>query len=536
MTQSPQTKPDSSLTIDTLIITVGTRQIGWQCDDDIVRCFGTDGDRNAPPHTDELYKHLGVERGDYESFNSRKQKTEYLPWRMRDLGQRYYKYAQENNSFHLVELLMDEAIIYEYAAKEMKQLILWGTDQPAESTSLFYRRDDTLWLVELMAKKIELLKQQHQWQLEVKVVTPEINARDRQGVERFLTTEILPSIVDRANQYTEDDEFVLAIENTGGVPAISESLAIFAAGLIRQFTVVNITPTLPDPQYVEQDGGKTALKSLEHQIISVGDYFWSVEKPKIISAWKRGDFNEARIWLTPHQHRYDGLIYQLATKLTLCNNGDHNTFIRYRIKSWFDTPNKSSLVSKQQYSDWIKLWKSVHPDKYLSAFIYESSFSIYLLLERGNYTNAFSLFAQTLERLLYRKYKDDKWLENGIIKIPEHKMKYKNNYTPDFIDLIDAWINVEGFSSQKRDDYKNVLDRVRLKRNKIVHEAISLKPEAILEVWKNSSIKDFKRLNTTNDKTAIYEGMKVIMNWIYPQKDMTLFEALYDWGLKTLKD
>ena len=31
--------------IDTLIITVGTRQIGWQCDDGIVRCFGTDGDR-----------------------------------------------------------------------------------------------------------------------------------------------------------------------------------------------------------------------------------------------------------------------------------------------------------------------------------------------------------------------------------------------------------------------------------------------------------------------------------------------------------
>ncbi|MEA5495992.1 hypothetical protein VB834_29200 [Limnoraphis robusta Tam1] len=31
--------------LDTLIITVGTRQVGWKCEDGIVRCLGADGDR-----------------------------------------------------------------------------------------------------------------------------------------------------------------------------------------------------------------------------------------------------------------------------------------------------------------------------------------------------------------------------------------------------------------------------------------------------------------------------------------------------------
>ncbi|NER47947.1 MAG: hypothetical protein F6J92_14875 [Symploca sp. SIO1A3] len=50
--------------IDTLIITVGTRQVGWHCHDTIVRCLGADGDRGAPPHIDQLYQtELNIERG-----------------------------------------------------------------------------------------------------------------------------------------------------------------------------------------------------------------------------------------------------------------------------------------------------------------------------------------------------------------------------------------------------------------------------------------------------------------------------------------
>lgn len=48
----------------TLIITVGTRQVGWRCRDGVVRCLGADGARHDPQHTDELYRdELQIERG-----------------------------------------------------------------------------------------------------------------------------------------------------------------------------------------------------------------------------------------------------------------------------------------------------------------------------------------------------------------------------------------------------------------------------------------------------------------------------------------
>ncbi len=40
----------------TLMITVGNRQVGWRCNDGIVRSFGADGSRKDPPHLDELYR------------------------------------------------------------------------------------------------------------------------------------------------------------------------------------------------------------------------------------------------------------------------------------------------------------------------------------------------------------------------------------------------------------------------------------------------------------------------------------------------
>ncbi|HIK56556.1 MAG TPA: hypothetical protein IGS37_15515 [Synechococcales cyanobacterium M55_K2018_004] len=57
----------------TLIITVGTRQVGWRCKDGIVRSLGADGDRGHPPHIDELYAELGLERG-YHSDESKESK------------------------------------------------------------------------------------------------------------------------------------------------------------------------------------------------------------------------------------------------------------------------------------------------------------------------------------------------------------------------------------------------------------------------------------------------------------------------------
>jgi len=50
----------ASSRVDTLIITVGTRQVGWRCQDGIIRSFGADGNTGYPPHVQELYQELGI--------------------------------------------------------------------------------------------------------------------------------------------------------------------------------------------------------------------------------------------------------------------------------------------------------------------------------------------------------------------------------------------------------------------------------------------------------------------------------------------
>jgi hypothetical protein len=79
----------------TLIITVGTRQIGWRCRDGVVRCFGADGDRGHPPHINELYQELALERGYHAADNMDSR------WGVRHLGEHYYRHCCTQNDFHL---------------------------------------------------------------------------------------------------------------------------------------------------------------------------------------------------------------------------------------------------------------------------------------------------------------------------------------------------------------------------------------------------------------------------------------------------
>ncbi|MGL4500205.1 MAG: hypothetical protein ACRCU2_14160, partial [Planktothrix sp.] len=99
--------------VDTLIITVGTRQVGWRSKDGVVRCFGADGDRGHPPHINQLYQELGIERGFYEPGKT------YMSWSVRDLGSRYYEQCQEwlGGDFSSVELLLDHQIIADSVRK-----------------------------------------------------------------------------------------------------------------------------------------------------------------------------------------------------------------------------------------------------------------------------------------------------------------------------------------------------------------------------------------------------------------------------------
>ena len=138
--------------VDTLIITVGTRQVGWRCHDGSIRSFGADGNIGYPPHVQELYKELGIERGYYQ------EKDKLYPWSARDLGQKYYEHCVHwlDSNFSHVELLLDNEIIETGVKQGLKHIILWGTDQPV-TVSWFYRRLDTLWLAKLIEGKMSPL-------------------------------------------------------------------------------------------------------------------------------------------------------------------------------------------------------------------------------------------------------------------------------------------------------------------------------------------------------------------------------------------
>jgi hypothetical protein len=138
-----------------LIITVGTRQIGWKSKDGAIRCFGADGDRSAPSHIQELFDEIGVERGQYPVDESKPGVKPPL-WSAWELGKHYFEYSQNQLlDFNNVELLLDRQIIKDYLGQDLQHIILWATEQP-ETVSWWYRRADTRWLAELMAAKIKL--------------------------------------------------------------------------------------------------------------------------------------------------------------------------------------------------------------------------------------------------------------------------------------------------------------------------------------------------------------------------------------------
>lgn len=255
-----------------------------------------------------------------------------------------------------------------------------------------------------------------------------------------------------------------------------------------------------------------------------------MEKGKIISAWRQGYFSEATIWLTPHQHRYDGLIYQLSQKLTLCNNDEFYSFIHCKdqgMQPWIDAVANSSLHNENPP---IAFWRRAirQAKRNNSVLVYESSFLIELLLERECYSNAFRLFSQTIERLLYAECHHKDWIRKGIVKTEG----YKNS---SFYRLIEGWLNSKLLTHQKRQELRTVLHNIREIRNEIVHKAMPIQATEIVEIWIDSQLEDFQSLNYTDDKLAVHEGMKIIINWIYSQREKTLFKSLYEWGLEILE-
>jgi len=443
-----------------LIITVGNRQVGWKCQDGIVRCLGVDGN---PDHVSELYGEIGID----------KPRSRYF---VRHLGELLYKRCKDIKDFSAVELLLDRKIIEDEAENGLEEIWLIGTDQPSEVPEHF-RDGDTVWLSKLMAGKIRRTWNQlnvKTWDLKVDVSKVEAI---REEYEEFISQHLI-------EKFSDDDAMTLLIENKGSVPAIASSIEISAAALVRQFEVVRVTPQEPSPMYVGNNSKQmSAVFAETFRQQSMSQYFWPLEKSRIISAWERGDFGEAKVWLQGHQNRYS-VLYKLAGYLENATRQDIRALLQELKGQWLPTKKLKQFASSEQIQDWLS-YDCLDKNK-TAAIIWEYAFQIPIDASAGRLTSAFYLMAQTLERLLYQVYKKDKWLDKGWIEIPE-TLKEKgigsDRFNPRLEDLIKVW--TEQYSTE---DKFVMLDGIREKRNKIVHEAAGVSLDEIRDLWSKANL------------------------------------------------
>ncbi len=159
-------------------------------------------------------------------------------------------------------------------------------------------------------------------------------------------------------------------------------------------------------------------------------------------------------------------------------------------------------------------------------------FFIDLLLKQGNYTDAFSKFSQTLERLLYLRYHSEDWLKKGYIEIENYKGS-RDTFNPGFQKLISAWFKTR---NQPQDSVYKLFDSIRKCRNNIVHEAVPISQKDLISLWNNAGwTLDVADYPETAIKTRWVETMQMVCSRDWRISEQTLVESLYRWGLEVLE-
>jgi hypothetical protein len=324
-----------------------------------------------------------------------------------------------------------------------------------------------------------------------------------------------------ATQNIERPELLIATK--GSAPIISNTLEICAAALSRQYPVYLLKPNEPVPSFDEKGG---AIVSTSYIKQSIAEFVWPLERQRIISAWSRGDFSEARVWLEAHEDRYKA-IYQLAGKLALVSNGELTKGLQELRNSWINSKTTTAIADNEQLELWKNLISSILSpsdrieDKFQPAW--EQTLTIELMLERGNYTNAFMLFAQQLELVLSIRANAEKWIQKGFVtyKNPDDK-----NIT--LGGLILGWTNCEKIGKDAPKD-KLLRSIVKL-RNHLVHDGKPIDRQILCNLWKIP-------LTDANSHKLIQSMIQTLelvggKNCQYPQT--LLLRSLYQWGLDIL--
>ncbi len=483
-----------------LIITVGNRQIGWQCDDGTVRCVGVSGE---PDHITEIYQEIGVEKPTGRYF-------------ARHLGKALYDICEVDHDFGAVALLLDHHLIATEVQNDLQEVWLISTDQP-ESVAESFRASDTIWLAQLMKGKIKQI-----WgNLVVQILNFQVDVSSI-GAIRNRFEEI---ICDLTKKVDDAEPITLLVENKGATPMITSSLEIYAAALVRQFEVVRVTPKEPSPMYLGDElSRKSANFAQNFERQSMSQYFLPLEKLKIISAWERGDFGEAKIWLEGHRNRYAAL-YDLAGYLENAGRQDMRGLLQLIKGQWLPTKRLKQLVSLAQIQAWSE-YQCLQQEQ-TAAIIWEYAFQIPIDAEAGRLSNAFFVMAQTLERLLFQLYKKDSWVDQKWIVIPQELQARgigKDRFTPRLEELIRVWTEQYGVKHQFE-----MLNAIREKRNQIVHEAAGVKLNEIKTIWGKAN------LSIEPLGNALLLPLQSIRKKIGNLPDKPLLLSLYKWGLDILQ-
>jgi hypothetical protein len=508
----------------TLIITVGTRQIGWRCQDGIVRSIGADGDRGHPRHIDALYEELGMERG----FHGEQAEPQYA-WSVRHLGEQLYTWCELYEDFGAVELLLDETILKQEIKAGVNHIILWGTDQP-ETVAWNFRRADTVWLARLMAGKIR-----QTWpDVVVDVWDPKVVANDMTAIRREIESFLLEYI--QASRPATNDGLTLMIETKGSAPAIANTLEICAAALTRQYAVIQVTPIEPVPLFGAGEMGSPAQKSEQYSRNSIGDFFWPMERERIRSAWERGDFSEAKVWLGAHQDRYDAL-YKLAGVLASASNAELDKALKNLRSGWINSKDVGKWASAEQIQSWQQqLGELLSPEETAETKVrlaWETLLFLELSLKRENYTIAFMQLAQLAEQLLYHQAKAEQWVKKGFIWMKDTYRGKPDDYNPGFGGGVRGWCNLNK-KSEESAEFK-LLNSIIDRRNAIVHNGRSISIIEMRSFWTNVG----KPVSVSSDAQEMQRLMLEVLTMIakgrWAKPETLLLRSLYEWGLETLQ-
>jgi hypothetical protein len=255
--------------------------------------------------------------------------------------------------------------------------------------------------------------------------------------------------------------------------------------------------------------------------LSMGDYFWPLERERIRSAWQQGSFEEARVWLTAHQGRHAAL-YQLAGHLGLAVNGQVSDALKLLRDGWLRSRNLPvEAIKLQQWNVLIaeRLPREETQTSY-ALQTWESVWLVELALNRGNFSIAFQNFFQVLERLLFIQCQQGHWIQNQYIQPNPNYRGLPEDYNPGLGGLILGWEKMS--RARPNDPFIKQLNEIRLLRNDVSHTG--------------QAVTELKLRSLFGKETVLLESMSVVLAKVspIPQPEQLLLRDIGDWGLEAL--